>query len=463
MTYNDTINMFDTAVVGGGPGGYVGAIRLAQQGAKVVLIEKGELGGVCLNSGCIPTKTMIKTIRVFKELKESRMFGIEGIDIANARINISELNRRKQGIIKQLTGGVNGLLKVNGVTMIKGEAVMTEPDRIMVGDTCIYAKNIILATGSKPKLIPIPGIESQSVITSSEALTLEHIPESIIILGGGVIGVEFAIIFRELGTRVAVVEMMDRLLPTIDEEIALAIKNSLESMDIEIYTRAMGKEIKGNTLVFKKDGNEYEITGEKILISAGRVPAYDGIDIEKLRIKTENGAIVTDACMRTNIENVYAIGDVNGKMMLAHTASAEGIVAADNIMGIDRKMDYRYIPQCVYSLPEVASVGLTESQAREMYSDVSISRFPFNANGKALIENEVVGFVKVITGGKYKEVLGVHIVGPDAANLISEAVLAMNLECTADELAEIIHPHPTISEALQEAFHAASFKAVHCL
>lgn len=452
---------YDIAVIGGGPGGYVAAIKAAQLGAKVVLFEKDTLGGVCLNRGCIPTKTLLKTAKEQKKIKRAADYAIEGVEPGKITVNMVKLQQRKKGVVTQLTSGVGGLLKANGVVVVKGEALMSEPGVIQVGESAYRANQVIISTGSVPRLIPIPGIDSPSVITSDEALMTEKIPSRILILGGGVIGVEFALIFHELGAKVAVVEMLDRLLPTVDEEIAAEITKIMQSSGIEIYTGSKAKAITGNSLIFEKDGNDYELQGEKILVAVGRAPSYEGIDVNKLGVRTEKGAIVTDDALRTNVPGIYALGDVNGKLMLAHKASAEGIVAVENIMGKAAKMDYRVIPQCVYSFPEIASVGLTEKEAREKYGEIKVGKFPFAANGKALIEDETKGFVKVIADKQYKEILGVHIIGPAATDLISEAVVAMKLECTADELAECIHPHPTIAEALMEAFHDTAHKAVH--
>jgi len=456
-------DVFDIAIIGGGPGGYVAAIKAAQLGAKVVVFEKDSLGGVCLNRGCIPTKALLKSVKALKMIKKSAAFAIEGIDPQNIKVNVSKLQERKKGIVTQLTTGVAGLLRVDGVKVVKGNAQMDTAGIIEVDGTTYQAKNVIIATGSKPRLIPIPGIGSPCVITSNKALSIKDIPSQIVILGGGVIGVEFALIFHELGAQVAIVEMMDRILPTIDEELALEMSNVMQKSGIKIYTGSKATEIKQNSLIFEKDGEKLEIQGEKVLVSVGRTPTYEGINVEKLGINTEKGAIITDETLRTNIPNIYAIGDVNGKWMLAHKASAEGIVAVENILGRLAKMDYKVIPQCVYSFPEIASVGLTESEARKKYNNkIKVGKFPFMANGKALIEDETTGFIKVIADEKYMEILGVHIIGPVATDMISEAALAMKLECTADELAEVIHPHPTISESMLEAFHATVHKAIHC-
>lgn len=467
MTSNEEISeaIYDIAIIGGGPGGYVAAIRAAQLGAKVVLFEKEKIGGTCLNRGCIPTKTFLKSVKALRELKKLTELGITGVEIAEGKIDLGKLLQRKQKVVTRLTTGVAGLLKANGVEVIQGEAVMEgQPGLIKVNAQTYQARNVIIATGSRPKVIPLAGIESPAVITSDEALSLEKVPSSLVILGGGVIGVEFALIFRELGAEVAIVEMAERLLPNMDEELAIEIAKVLKNSRIAIYTGAKAKEIKNDLLIFEKDGETRELKGEKILVSVGRTPAYEGIAVEKLGIRTEKGAIVTDEFLRTTIPNVFAIGDVNGKYMLAHKASAEGLAVVANILGTQQKMDYRVIPQCVYSFPEIASVGMSEKEAREKYGDsaeIKVGRFPLVANGKAQLEGETRGFVKVIVDKSTNKLLGVHIFSSSATELIAEAVTAMKLGANAEELVECIHPHPTISEAVQEAYFDAFNSAIH--
>lgn len=479
MTFGEEI--YDLAIIGGGPGGYVAAIRAAQLGARVVLVEKDVLGGTCLNRGCIPTKTLLKSVKAFKDLKKLKELAITGIDLSEAQIDLGKLQQRKSRIVNRLTTGVAGLLKARGVEVVSGEAVMDEePGLIKVRTTkdgqgqeneqeqrqeqrSIRARHVIIATGSKPRLIPLPGIDSPSVLTSDEILALESVPATLVILGGGVIGLEFALIFRELGTDVTIVEMEERLLPAFDEEIAAEAGRMLKSSGITLHLGARAKEIREDTLVFEKDGEIKEIKGEKILVAVGRAPVYEGIDVQKLGLKTERGALVTDEFLRTSQPAIYAIGDVNGKYMLAHKASAEGLTAVENILGTPRPMDYGVIPQCIYSSPEIACVGLSEKQAREKYGEdaLKISKFPLSANGKAQVEGETRGFVKVIAEQKTGKILGVHLFCHYATELIAEAVTAIRLGARAEDLAQCIHPHPTMSEAVLEAYFAAEKEALH--
>jgi len=463
--FQTNVLTYDLAIIGGGPGGYVAAIRAAQLGAKVVLFEGGDLGGTCLNRGCIPTKTLLQSVKVWQELKKLSQLAITGVDLSKAGIDWSKLQARKNRTVTRLTMGIAGLLQAHGVEVIHGRAIMEErPDLIRVAERTFQARNVIIATGSQPRLIPLPGLDSSAaVITSDEALSLEKIPSSLIILGGGVIGVEFALIFREMGAEVTIVEMEERILPNLDEEIVREATRTLKTYGIQIYTGTRAVEIKDTTLFVKKEGEDElkELKGEKILVAVGRAPYYQGIDVEKIGIKTAQGAIITDEFLRTNIPGVYAIGDVNGRYMLAHKASAEGLVAVENILGNSQQMDYRVIPQCVYSNPEMASVGLTEKEARESGKAIKVGRFPFAANGKVQIEGERRGFVKVISEEHSQQILGVHIFGVSATELIAEAVTAMKLGATIEELANCIHPHPTVSESIQEAYHDAAHGAIH--
>lgn len=455
---------YDIAVIGGGPGGYVAAIRAAQRGAKAVLFEKDVVGGTCLNRGCIPTKTLLKSVKAFKDLKKLKELAITGVDLSAAGIDLGILHQRKKRIVNRLTSGVAGLLKAHGVEVVAGQAVIDEaPGVIKVGEQTYRAKNVIIATGSKPRLLPLPGINSPSVLTSDELLDLESVPATLLILGGGVIGIEFALVFRELGADVTIVEMEERLLPAFDEEIATEAARMLKSNGITLYLGARAKEIRGDRLVFEQAGETKELTGEKILVAVGRAPAYEGIDVQKLGLATERGALVTNEYLQTSQPSIYAIGDVNGKYMLAHKASAEGLTAVENILGQPRPMDYSVIPQCIYCTPEIACVGLTEQQARDRYSadQLTIGKFPLSANGKAQVEGESRGFVKVISENKTRKVLGVHLFCNTATELIAEAVTALRLGAGVEELAQCMHPHPTISEAVQESYFDVLQEAIH--
>ena len=486
MPLKETQNklIYDIGIIGGGLGGYTAAIRAAQLGAKVVLFEKEVLGGTCLNRGCIPTKTFLKSVKALKELKKLKELAITGVELAGAQIDLVKLQQRKKRVVSRLTTGVGSLLKAQGVEVVSGEAVLEkqpgmekQPGLIKVKgrgqghmieqqqQQTYQTRHVIIATGSKPRLLPIPGIDSPCVLTSDEILGLEKVPSSLVILGGGVIGLEFALIFRELGADVTIVEMEERLLPAFDEEIAAEAARMLKSSGITLHTGARAREIRGDALVFEKEGETQKITGEKILVAVGRVPSFEGIDVQRLGLKTERGALVTDEFLRTNLPNVYAIGDVNGKYMLAHKAAAEGLLAVENILGTPHKMDYTVIPQCIYSFPEIACVGLSEKQARAKYAEgeLKIGKFPLAANGKAQVEGETRGFVKIIAERNSQRILGVHLFGIAATELIAEAVTAIKLGARAEELEQCIHPHPTISEAVQEAYQEVGHGAIHLL
>ncbi|MFZ5945702.1 MAG: dihydrolipoyl dehydrogenase [Bacillota bacterium] len=457
------MEQFNVAVLGGGPGGYVAAIKAAQLGMKVLICEQEHFGGVCLNKGCIPTKSLLKSLKIYKDVKNAAKFGIEGVDLAALKLNLSLVQQRKRQVVERLVQGVQALLKGNKVHMVIGRGEIINPNLIKVNGLEYHTENIIIATGSVPLLPPIPGIDNGNVITSNEALDLEEFPESIAIVGGGIIGMEFAQIFAEAGVKVSIFEMQPFILPTVDEEVGQVLRRELEQRGVKFYVNAKVKEILPSGIVAELNGTETKFDAEKVLIAIGRKPSLTGINPQLLGVRTDRGAIVTDNTMATNIPHIYAIGDVNGKSMLAHTASMEGIVAAENIAGHNSRMDYSIIPQCIYTFPEASSVGMSEKAAREKHTDILVKKFYFKGNGKALIEDQQAGFVKVIAEPKYKEILGVHIVGPQATELIAEAVVAMTLEATADELAQCIHPHPTVSESMQEAFHTVVDKAIHSL
>jgi dihydrolipoamide dehydrogenase len=459
---------YDIAIIGGGPGGYVSAIKAAQLGKKVCLIEKGELGGVCLNEGCIPTKTLLKSVDVLHTVRKCSQFGVSGIDASPAVIDMGKLQQRKRTVIKKLTGGVGYLLQGNGVKVVRGSAAFVDKQTLKVNGEEIRAARIIIATGSQPAQLPIPITDGAKgmpapIITSTEALELTEIPQSIAIIGGGVIGVEFAYIFAQLGSKVTIVEMMERILPMVDEEITDAVAKMLKGLGIEIFTAAKVSRIIGAKVYFEHSGSERLVDAGKILMAVGRTPHAEGLNLEALGVKMKGRAIEVDEHLETNVSGIYAIGDVNGLSMLAHTASREGIVAVEHILGHSARMDYSRIPWAIYLQPEVASVGITEKQAREKFGEVKVGRFPLAGNGKALIEGETQGMIKVIVEPRYDEILGVHIYGPHATDMISEAVLAMNLEATAEEITFSVHPHPTVAEIIPEAFHAALGKAIHVL
>ncbi len=452
---------YDIAVLGGGPGGYVAAIKAAQMGKKTVIVEKEHFGGTCLNVGCIPTKALLRSAEALKEVKESAGFGVIDVDVSNAALDLEKVQARKQNVVNQLVGGVQGLLKGNGVTIEDGEGTLKDAHTITVSGKTITAADIIIATGSDVKSLPIDIDPKAKVLTSKEMLDIAEKPDSMVVIGGGVIGIEFAYFLATIGVKVSVVEFLDRILPMVDEEITTQVTGHLSEMGIDIYTSAKVTEITAEGVKFEKDGAAQEVKADQVLMAVGRKPSLTGIDTEALGIKTERGAIVTDQTLKTSVDHIYAIGDVNGKAMLAHTASMEGIIAVETICGKKVSMDYDKIPSAIYIQPEIASVGLTEKQATEKYGKVNVGKFPLLANGKAKVAGEERGLVKVIAEPKYGEIVGVHMYCIHATDMIAEAVAAMKLESTAEEIAMTIHPHPTVSEVMHEAMHAVDGRAIH--
>jgi len=456
---------YDVAVIGGGPGGYVAAIKAAQAGLKTVIVEKGSFGGTCLNVGCIPTKALVKSVQVLEETKKAAEYGIEGIDPKALRVSMEKLQARKSAVVNQLVGGVNALLRANKATVVEGAASLVDAHTVSVnGKKKFTAKDIILATGSEsvmPGFIEYEG--DTNIITSTEGLSLTEIPESMTIIGGGVIGVEFAYIYASLGTKVTIVELMKTILPMVDEEIAKLATKTLQKAGVVFHTGCGVKKISGNRVIFDENGKEAFVESQYTLMAVGRAPFTEGLNAQEIGIGFDRRVIKTDVHMRTNIPNIYAIGDVNGKSMLAHTASREGEVAVENILGRPEQMRYDTIPSCIYMEPEIASVGMTEAQAKEKYGKVKVGKFPMSANGKSLIEGDRSGMIKVILGAEYNEILGVHMFAVHATDMIAEIVAAMNLEATAEEIIASVHPHPTVSEAVGEAFMAAYDRAIHSL
>jgi len=446
---------YDIAIIGGGPGGYVAAIYAGKKKAKVALIEKAELGGTCLNRGCIPTKTLIHGANLLQAIRNAKEFGIT---VDNANLDWNLIQKKKSRIVKALTSGIQNLLSANKVTVIQGKAKLSDKNTINIssksGQSTITADNIILATGSVPTSVSISGHNLQNVITSDQALFLKEIPSSMLIIGGGIIGLEIGYIYNTFGTKITIVEMLPEILPRQDEEVSSELKKHIERQDIKIYTDSQVREIeeKDGVLrtVFETKYGVQTIDSEKVLMATGRAPIVDAF--KDLGIKMEKSSVVVDEYLKTSIDNIYAVGDVTGKSMLAHVASHQGITAAKNILGEKQKIDDKAIPSCIYTSPEVASVGMTEQEARRIFKDnIKVGRFPYAASGKAMTLGERSGFVKIIAESKYNEILGVHIIGPNATELIAEAVLAIKLECTAEELANTIHAHPTLSETVMEA------------
>lgn len=457
----------EVAIIGGGPAGYVAAIRAAQLGGEVILIEKDKLGGVCLNVGCIPTKVLVRSCEIFSIVEKADKFGLETDEV---KIDLSKLMKRKKRVVSRLVGGVNYLLKKNNVKWIKGKGKILDPSTISVesenGNYQIKSKNIIIATGSSPAILPLEGIDKDCVLTSTEALEIDNPPENLLIVGGGVIGVEFAFIYTTLGSKVTIVEMLPRILPGEDGEITEKLKEIMLKEGITIYTgsvlNSIKKEGKGYKGFIKTPEGEKEVYFDKILISIGRRPNSQEIGLEKVGIETDDrGWIKVNSQMMTNIPGVYAAGDVIGGYCLAHVAYMEGEIAAENAMKRPSQANYRAVPRFVCSSPEVAAVGLTEEKAREKGYKVRVGKFPFSANGKALILGETDGLVKVVCDSETEEILGVHILGPQATDLILEGTLAVNLESTLEEIIQTIHPHPGLGEAIREAALDAQKRAIH--
>lgn len=456
------LKSYDVLVLGGGPGGYVAAIKAAQLGGKVALIEKEVVGGICLNHGCIPTKTLLKNAKVYKTIKHASEYGVVlGSDVS---FDWSLMLKRKDSVVKRLTTGVSGLLKKNGVDVISGWGKVLSKNQVEVNGEVIETKNLILATGASPIVPPIPGLkdayEKEIAVTSRELLRIKEAPKKLVIIGGGVIGIEFATIFSSLGSDVTIIEKLDGILPMMDDDIRSQYQKILKREGIKIYVNAEVKSVKDHEVTYQLEGKDETIVADTILVSVGMRPNSAGLEV--LNLKMDRAAVVTDEHLETSVKGVYAIGDLNGKYMLAHVASAEGIVAAEYIMGKkDASMRYDRVPNAVYGSPEVASVGMTEKEVKEKGLAYKVSTFPLQASGKALADNEKDGFVKLIVSEKYKEILGAHILSYGASDLIAELGVTMTLEGTAHEIAHTIHPHPTLSEIIMEAAHGAVDKPIH--
>ncbi len=459
---------YDVAVIGAGPGGYVAAIRAAQLGGKVACIERGNVGGTCLNVGCIPTKALVAGVERFHQIKNSKNFGITVGDVS---IDFNGLMAHKEKVVKTLRGGISGLFKKNKIDSIAGSATLVTPNTIKVtredgsSDT-ITAKSIILATGSEPVRLPVPGLDGEGVWTSNEAVNAPFMPKRLVIMGAGAIGCEFAYVFNNLGSKVTVVEMMPQILPLEDAEIAAELAKSLKRQGIDLKVGAQAKEVKhladgSKQVIVHTDKGDEVIECDIVLIGVGRRAVLQGLGIEGLGIRTHKKGIEVNEKMETNVPGIYAIGDVIGKIQLAHVASAEGVVAAANAMGGSETMKYKVVPNCVYTVPEVASVGLTEAQAVAEGHDVKVGRFSLRSLGKMMAMGETEGMVKIIADAKYGEVLGVRIIGPHATDMIGEPATAMSLEATLEDMVRVIHAHPTVTEGLLEGFEDALGHAIH--
>lgn len=460
--------LFDVVIIGGGPGGYVAAIRAAQLGGKVALIEKGELGGVCLNRGCIPTKAMLAAADVYDTVvRRSSEFGV---NVGEVSLDYAKVLQRRDKIVKTLVSGVGFLMKRHNIQVFKGTARLLSKGEVEVSlndgsKQTLRGRNVIIATGSTPATLPIPGLDGENVWDSDGALGAVQVPKSLLVIGGGYIGVEWGYMFRKFGCDVTIVELTSQILPQTDSEVADELRKFLEKDGVKILTDSSVRMIEhrdGKELALvTSGGSEQSIEVEKVLVAVGRRPVSDGLGLESVGVATERGRVLVNDRMQTNVPGIYAIGDVVGGALLAHKASEEGVVAAENCMGRDSRMRYNTIPGCIYTTPEVATVGLTEEMAKAQGIEYKTGKFFFRPNGKALGIGETTGFVKFIADAKYGEILGCHIIGPHATDLIHEIVVAMNAEATIESIAHSVHAHPTLSEVVREAALDVGGESIH--
>lgn len=458
---------FDIAILGGGPGGYVAAIRAAQLGQKAAIIDKDRLGGICLNWGCIPTKALLKNAEVLHYVKNAETFGIK---ISKYTVDFPTSIARSRTIADQLSKGIAFLMKKNKITHMEGIGKLTSTTTIEVKNgkskQTVEADKIILATGGRPRIFPGMEVDGKRIISSKEAMTLKKIPKKMIIIGSGAIGVEFAYFYNEYGTEIHLIEMMDRIVPIEDEAVSKELARNFKKAKIKIYTGAKVSKIdalKSKVKVqIKRKGKDEILEGDIALVAVGVTGNIEGMGLKDMGVATDKGAITINEFNQTSVPNIYAIGDVTGPPWLAHVASAQGHVAAEHAAGHDTTpVDYTNIPGCTYCQPQVASIGLTESAAKEKGHDVKIGKFDFKGSGKALTSGNTAGFVKLVFDSKYGELLGAHIIGPEATEMIAELGMAKALESTWHELATTVHAHPTLSEAVMEAALDAMGQGVH--
>jgi dihydrolipoamide dehydrogenase len=463
---------FDAVVIGAGPGGYVTAIRLAQLGKKTAVIEKEYVGGVCLNVGCIPSKALIYASNMYWKTKNE--FQEMGITASSVACDLKKMQTWKKEVVKKLTGGVGQLLKANGVELIRGTATFQNNKTIQVktesGSEEITSAAYVIATGSRVVQIPILPYNGKNIVDSTGALDFETLPKKLVIVGGGFIGVEIGTVYAKLGSQVTIVEAMEHILPTTDKELVSVVEKRLKKLGVTVLasTKAIGlkeKEPLKSTLLHldvEAAGKAQTLDADYILVSVGRKPNSDNMGLEKLGVKMDpRGNIIANELSQTNITGLYAIGDVAGAPQLAHRAMMDGLLVAATIAGEKSYKDYKCIPWAIFSDPEIATCGLTESEAAEKGFKFKVGKFPFAANGRALSTNDSEGFIKVLVNEKDESILGVHIVGPEASNLITEAALAIEMGATAEDIVRTIHTHPTLPEAFPEAVEQAFSKAVH--
>lgn len=449
---------YDVVVLGAGPGGYVSAIRAAQLGAKTAIIEKNKVGGTCLNVGCIPTKALMKNVEILHYIDAGKKRGIKVK--GELELDYAKAVKAKDKAVKQLVNGVTGLLGSNEITMYQGMGTVKAGNKIEVAaengdvETIEYGK-LILATGSSPKMPPIPGADLEGVMTSEGFLSITEVPEKLVVIGAGVIGCELATVFKAYGSQITMVEMMDKPVAILDSDVANYMEGILTQQGIDLK---LGKQVKSiarndagslDVTIADKDGNEEVVSGDKVLISIGRGPNVAGLD--ELGLETERGYVVVNDKLETSAKDVYAIGDVTGKKLLAHVASEMGVVAAENAMGASKAMDLSIVPSCLYTIPEVGCVGMSEKEAKDAGYDVICGKFPLVACGKAVATGDTEGMFKIVADKKTRKVLGAHLVGKSATELVAEMAAYMKMNATVDDVVDTIHAHPTISESIAEA------------
>ena len=454
----------DIVIIGGGPAGYVAAIHASHRGAKVAVVEKDKLGGTCLNRGCIPTKALTRSVEVLLEARRANDFGIE---VNNIKINFPKIMARKSNVVSQLVSGVEQLMKANKISIYRGTGCILSPYLVKVNDEEIATRKLIIATGSESTPLPIPGRDLPGVLTTDDILELTEPPESLVVIGGSYVGVEFASIFNVLGTKVTIVKRRPLRLEPIDEEVGRRFAQTLPRQGIEVKIGAAVKAIKRNgavlRVVWDTPQGEQGVEGQMVLMATGRAPYTEGLGLSQLGIKMDGRAIVVNEHLETNIKDVYAIGDVVGKNMLAHVASYEGEVAVENALGHPRQADYHAVPSCIFAQPEIAGVGITEKEANDSGIPYKVSKFPFLACGRAVAMGETTGMVKMICHADNDRVLGMHIMGPHASDLIAEGALAIQLGVTAEDIVHTIHAHPTLPEAVRETAMGQLDGAIHFL
>ncbi|MFN2340192.1 MAG: dihydrolipoyl dehydrogenase [Halanaerobium sp.] len=459
---------YKIVIIGSGPGGYVAALRAGQLGAETLLIEKEALGGTCLNWGCIPTKAFVRSAELFADIQNASSFGLK---VESAAVDFPAVVKRKDKIVKRLVGGIDYLLNKNKVEMIAGKASFIDSKKLKIETGTetmeVEAENIIIASGSQASKLPIPGADLEGILNSRAVLDLKELPKSMVIVGGGVIGMEFAFIFRNFGVEVTVLEYLEQLVSGVDSDIAAELNRSAKRRQITVKTSSEVKEIKkkaeGYEVIYLNKDKKQSVEAEKVLMAVGRRPYTAGLNLEKVGVEITEGrrAVKVNSKMETNVEGVYAVGDVTDKILLAHVASHQGVVAVENIMGQEREMNYQAVPGAIFSSPEIGTVGLSEEEAQAEGIDYKVGSFPFAANGKVMAMGEREGKVKIIAEKESGKIIGAALIGIESSDLIAQLTLAVNLNLTADQLAETIYAHPTTSESVHEAALDLTSGALH--